>query len=232
MLVHTCDAYARFWGGWSAHFAAHWRGPSCWPVRFANEFVDPAEAVPLLRCAGDGGGPVAHHAPTGGGPFSSRLDVALRAVPTPLVMYMQEDVWLTGETAAIGEALACAARLVRDGLWFLTDNDTRCDASFDPHEGGCNRWCSPVKSCLPGHACEYIPSCNSFRVGNGSTWHQVAKDRCIRRMANLLSGECIVASLHTGALYLPTCHSEVPLSQAPRTDVDASAELSDREKDM
>ena len=74
-------------------------------------------------------------------------------------------------------------RLVRDGLWFLTDNDTRCDASFDPHEGGCNRWCSPVKSCLPGHACEYIPSCNSFRVGNGSTWHQVANDRCIRRMA-------------------------------------------------
>jgi hypothetical protein len=115
VLVHTCDAYARFWGGWSAHFAAYWRGPSCWPVRFANEFVDPAEAVPLLRCAGDGGGPVAHHAPTGGGPFSSRLDVALRAVPTPLVMYMQEDVWLTGETAAIGEVLACAARLVRDG---------------------------------------------------------------------------------------------------------------------
>ena len=74
-------------------------------------------------------------------------------------------------------------RLVRDGLWFLTDNDARCDASFDPHEGGCNRWCSPVKSCSPGHACDYIPSCNSFRVGNGSTWHQVAKDRCTRRHA-------------------------------------------------
>ena len=41
--------------------------------------------------------------------------MALRAVPTPLVMYMQEDVWLTGETAAIGAVLACAARLVRDG---------------------------------------------------------------------------------------------------------------------
>ena len=59
-------------------------------MRFANEFADPAEPVPLLRCAGDGGEPITHHAPTGGGQFSSRLDVALRAVPTPLVMYTQE----------------------------------------------------------------------------------------------------------------------------------------------
>ena len=72
-------------------------------------------------------------------------------------------------------------RLARDGLWFLTDDDARCDTSFDPHEGGCNRWCTPVNKCSPGRACDYIPSCSSFRVGNGSTWHQIAKDRCHRR---------------------------------------------------
>ena len=75
---------------------------------------------------------------------------------------------------------------VRDGLWFLTDDDARCDARFDPHEAGCNRMCSAVKACSTGHACDYIPSCNKLRVGNGSKqsgWHQIAKDRCIRRSA-------------------------------------------------
>ena len=77
-------------------------------------------------------------------------------------------------------------RLVRDGLWFLTDDDARCEARFDPHESGCDRMCTPVKSCSPGEACDYIPiaSCSSLRVGSGSKqWHQTAKDRCTLRSA-------------------------------------------------
>ena len=75
---------------------------------------------------------------------------------------------------------------VRDGLWFLTDDDARCEARFDPHESGCDRMCTPVKSCSPGEACDYIPiaSCSSLRVGSGSKqWHQTAKDRCTLRSA-------------------------------------------------
>ena len=48
------------------------------------------------------------------------------------------------------------AKLVYDGLWFLNSDDTRCDASSDPHEGGCDRACVPLR---PGTMCELGRPC-------------------------------------------------------------------------
>ena len=44
VLVHTCDAYAPFWPGWSRNFAAEWNASLCWPVYFAPEILDPGQA--------------------------------------------------------------------------------------------------------------------------------------------------------------------------------------------
>ena len=91
VLLHTCDAYARFWAGWSRRYQRHWPGADlCWPLHFANEVV--AVQTQILRTC-DGVTPT--HLPTGAGEFSSRLRHALLALHTPLVLYLQEDMWLT-----------------------------------------------------------------------------------------------------------------------------------------
>ena len=44
-------------------------------------------------------------------------------------------------------------RLVRDNLWFLKEDDSTCDADFDPLTGGCDRWCAdPARRTRPPHA--------------------------------------------------------------------------------
>ena len=90
VLLHTCDAYARFWTGWSRRYQRYWPGAElCWPLHFANEVA--AVRTHVLRTC-DGVTPT--HLPTGTGEFSSRLRHALLALRTPLVLHMQEDMWL------------------------------------------------------------------------------------------------------------------------------------------
>ena len=44
-------------------------------------------------------------------------------------------------------------RLVRDNLWFLTEDDSTCDADFDPLRGDCDRWCAdPARGTPAPHA--------------------------------------------------------------------------------
>ena len=85
VLLHTCDAYSRFWRGWSHYFSLNVNASLCWPLLFANEEETAAveAAVPLVRCG------VMTHSPTGSGEFSSRLRTALAAADTPFVLYMQ-----------------------------------------------------------------------------------------------------------------------------------------------
>ena len=52
VLVHTCDAYVRFWPGWSRNFAAEWNASLCWPVYFAPEMLDPGQARVTARARG------------------------------------------------------------------------------------------------------------------------------------------------------------------------------------
>ncbi len=90
LLLHTCDAYARFWAGWARRFHRHWPSSElCWPLHFANEVATPAAHV--LQ---GGSSLTLAHLPTGSGEFSSRLRRALLKLRTPLVLYMQEDMWL------------------------------------------------------------------------------------------------------------------------------------------
>ena len=114
VLVHTFAGYRRFWPGFAAHFAARWAHSSfCWPLSFASDEGDVSEAIDALR----GCGIAAHPAPTGGGGFSTRLTRALAALTSPLVFYLQEDVWLTGggDSESVPAVLSCASELVRRG---------------------------------------------------------------------------------------------------------------------
>lgn len=76
-------------------------------------------------------------------------------------------------------------RFVSDGLWFLSPDDTRCAANFDPYEGNCNRHCVALK---PGTGCELGKPCEladcatvrgkvGRRGGWKSGWHAVAHRR-------------------------------------------------------
>ena len=69
-------------------------------------------------------------------------------------------------------------RLVRDDLWFLDADDTRCAAGFDPLAGTCQRFCVPVQSCVPGKPCAYLTNCAALRSG---PWHNVSRERCEAR---------------------------------------------------
>jgi len=136
VLVHTCDAYAPFWAGWSRNFASEWNASLCWPIYFASELLDPVAHVPLAGCG------LVSSLRTGEGEFSTRLLAALRALPTPHVLYMQEDSWLTGETEASSAALLCALGLLEaghfdgvrlerseqlaSGLYHLEETEHRC----------------------------------------------------------------------------------------------------------
>ena len=42
------------------------------------------------------------------------------------------------------------SRMARDGLWFLQQDDGRCDADFDPLDYGCSKLCIAVGYTAPG----------------------------------------------------------------------------------
>ena len=54
------------------------------------------------------------------------------------------------------------ARLMRDRLWFLKDDDAHCSLDFDPHAGGCSKLCSPVWKAAPGNANHTFKDCSSL----------------------------------------------------------------------
>ena len=113
VMLHTCDAYARFWPGWARFFAQSWNASLGWPLVFANEqSLRAAETIaPLRKC-----GISARLAPTGFGEFSTRLRNALLALATPLLFYMQEDAWLLPiASEAMGSVLSCAEGLLLSG---------------------------------------------------------------------------------------------------------------------
>tara|TARA_B110001452_G_scaffold215474_1_gene186652 strand:+ start:1739 stop:2260 length:522 start_codon:yes stop_codon:yes gene_type:complete len=72
-------------------------------------------------------------------------------------------------------------RLVRDDMWFLDADDTRCAAGFDPLAGDCQRFCVPVASCVPGSPCAYLTNCAALRA----PWHNVSRERCEARRTAL-----------------------------------------------
>jgi hypothetical protein len=91
VLVHTFAGYRKFWAGFAANFARRWpHAAHCWPVQFATDEGDASAEVDVLRACSFS----AHAAPTGRGAFSTRLVRALAALHTPLVLYLQEDIWL------------------------------------------------------------------------------------------------------------------------------------------
>ena len=89
---------------------------------------------------------------TGEGEFSTRLLTALRALPTPHVLYMQEDSWLSGESEESSAALLCALQLLDDGhfdgvrlerseqlasgLYLLEETEHRCAGMGGPGGAG------------------------------------------------------------------------------------------------
>ena len=122
--MHTFNGYRRFWPGFAAHFAARWHHAAlCWPVAFATDEGDASAALDSLHACGIADAAVA---PTGPGAFSTRLHAALSSVSSPLVLYMQEDVWMLPIAADAHEPanesagrlpalLACASALVLSG---------------------------------------------------------------------------------------------------------------------
>ena len=133
VLVHTFGGYRHFWPLFAEHFSARWNhAATCWPVVFASdqegEGEEPSAEVDRLRACGIAS---ASSAPTGSGAFSTRLHRALRALATPLVLYLQEDVWLSDPNESMGppspestdaalgnlspSLLRCASELLLDG---------------------------------------------------------------------------------------------------------------------
>ena len=109
VLVHTCDAYAPFWGGWSRNFGSEWNASLCWPVYFAPERLEPAAHVPLVGCG------LVSPLRTGEGEFSTRLLTALRALPTPHVLYMQAGSMYSHGKHSKCIAIVGIARVVHAG---------------------------------------------------------------------------------------------------------------------
>lgn len=122
VVLHTCEAYAGFWPGWAHFFARSWNASLRWPLVFAHEqraSPSAAETIAALQACGIS----SRLAPTGFDDFSTRLRAALLAVATPIVFYLQEDVWLLpGASETMGSVLSCAEGLLLsrrfDGIRF------------------------------------------------------------------------------------------------------------------
>ena len=65
--------------------------------------------------------------------------------------------------------------LRRDNLWFLTEDDQRCAAGFDPFEGGCARACVPATTCEMGRPCIYDSTCD--HIWRRMTSNRIARER-------------------------------------------------------
>ena len=52
------------------------------------------------------------------------------------------------------------SRLLRDGLWFLTKDDARCETEHDPMKRGCSKLCYPIAYAAPGGKPNYKSCAN------------------------------------------------------------------------
>lgn len=96
------------------------------------------------------------------------------------------------------------AKLVEDGLWFLTANDTRCAADFDPREGGCDRRCVALRSgtvCNLGQPCVH-QDCSELAASTrkGRPYHPVAFRRAGCSVAHAQAG---AGRLRSSSLAMP-----------------------------
>ena len=93
------------------------------------------------------------------------------------------------------------SRMIRDGMWFLDEDDQVCRSNFDPMAEDCQRNCLPVKDgCKLHKRCEYR-SCEdqvkfekqrllrSRKLAVLDTWHP---------MAQRLAG-CAAPTTHRGS---------------------------------
>ncbi len=92
IVVHSFDGYQRYWQGFNYHWRKH--GTRAWPTYFLTEELDPGWR-PWIRCPK-------------GASWSERLRFALGLLDVDVVLYLQEDMWLTGslDEGAILRALA------------------------------------------------------------------------------------------------------------------------------
>jgi hypothetical protein len=95
LLVHTCDAYMKFWGGMLYTLDFYWDYDRI-PVYFSSEDVS-VDSV-KFDCKG-----MEYHIDerinpilTGAGEFSDRFIKSLENIDTKWVIYIQEDMWLRG----------------------------------------------------------------------------------------------------------------------------------------
>jgi hypothetical protein len=96
LLVHTCDAYERFWDGMFYTLDSYW-DYNYIPVYFANEEKQMSDIV--IDCKGSKYKPDKRikqilTGKTDKNGFSTRFIEAVKQVPSKYVIYMQEDMWL------------------------------------------------------------------------------------------------------------------------------------------
>ena len=76
-------------------------------------------------------------------------------------------------------------RLVRDNLWFLTEDDSTCDADFDPLRGDCDRWCAARRHPTPLRA-------DALRTAHGRctpVTYCAPAQRCVKSTCGRIQGE-------------------------------------------
>lgn len=88
-LIHTFDGYRRYWPGWFHFFHLHHPEP-VWPVYFATEEKNIENLIPEESSSRY------KNVKTGKGEWGYRLRRALEQIPEEYVLYLQEDMWLTG----------------------------------------------------------------------------------------------------------------------------------------
>lgn len=89
VVVHSFDGYRRYWPGflhfYRQHYVSQVSSAQRWPLYFLTEQkVPPLDMVPLT------------HVVTGHGPWGARLINGLEQIDADYVLYLQEDMWLTG----------------------------------------------------------------------------------------------------------------------------------------
>lgn len=119
LLVHTHDAYQRFWGGMFYSLDFYWDFDS-FPVYFANEEIEMKDIE--LNCKGILCYPDKRirqilTGKTDVNGFSDRLINAVERIPTKYVIYMQEDMWLKR---------SLDKDLLNDLVNFMEENNANC----------------------------------------------------------------------------------------------------------
>ena len=96
LLVHTCDAYEKYWSGMFYTLDSYWNYDYI-PVYFANEEKPMSDIV--IDCKGTPYRPDSRikqilTGKTDKNGFSTRFIEAVKQVPSKYVLYIQEDMWL------------------------------------------------------------------------------------------------------------------------------------------